>query len=301
MNERLQVTAVTTIAQAVRVGAARLDGIAESPGLESRLLLAHALGLTRNDLIRDAIRPVDTAAFEALLARRTAREPLALIVGRREFWSMDFQVSAATLVPRPDSETLIEAALSAFASRPAPARILDLGTGTGCLVLALLQEFPSAFGIGIDLRPDAAALAKSNAVQNGLAGRVAFFVDDWARSLSGRFDLIICNPPYIPSQDIAALMPEVAWHEPKLALDGGVDGFDAYRAIIPSLPRHLEQDGVAILELGVRQSTQAAGMAQEADFDVSLCLDLAQVPRAMVLTRPNRRNKVWQSARNGLQ
>jgi release factor glutamine methyltransferase len=301
MNERQQVAAVTTIAQAVRVGAARLDGIAESPGLESRILLAHALGLTRNDLIRDATRPVDTAAFEALLGRRTAREPLALIVGRREFWSMDFQVSAATLVPRPDSETLIEAAVSAFASRPAPARILDLGTGTGCLVLALLQEFPSAFGIGIDLRPDAAALAKSNAVRNGLADRVAFCVDDWARSLSGRFDLIICNPPYIPSQDIAALMPEVALHEPRLALDGGVDGFDAYRAIIPSLPHHLEQDGVAILEIGVRQGTQVAGMAQAADFDVSLCLDLAQVPRAMVLTRPNRRNKVWQSARTGLQ
>ena len=131
-----------TIAQTIRDGAARLGGVADNPRLEARILLAHALGLTQNDLIRDPNRLVDTGVLETLLARRAAREPLALIVGRREFWSMPFRVSPATLIPRPNSETLVEAALAAFANRPPPRRILDLGTGTGCLLLALLKEFP---------------------------------------------------------------------------------------------------------------------------------------------------------------
>ena len=277
-----------TIASTIRDSAARLDGIADNPRLEARLLLAHALGITQNDLIGDPGRQIDTGTFEALLSRRIAHEPLALIVGRREFWSLDFQVSPATLIPRPDSETLIEAALAAFANRPPPRRIIDLGTGTGCLLLALLQEFPLAFGIGLDLAPDAAALAKANATQLGLIGRSAFVAGDWTNAVSGRFDLIISNPPYIPASDIETLMPEVARHEPRTALDGGSDGYDAYRAIVPILHHHIESTGAAILELGIGQAQYVTHLAREAGFETSLRLDLAEIPRAIVLNWPNR-------------
>jgi release factor glutamine methyltransferase len=283
----LRASKPVTIARAIDDGASRLEGIAERPRLEVRLLLAHSLGLSRNDLIRDPGRNVDIAAFETLLARRVAHEPLALIIGHREFWSMEFEVSSATLIPRPDSETLIEAALAAFADRPPPRKIIDLGTGTGCLLLALLKEFPGAFGIGLDLSLDAAALAKRNSTRFGLANRADFVVGDWTSPLSGRFDLIVSNPPYIPGGDIGTLMPEVAFHEPKRALDGGADGYDAYRAILPELAHHLEPEGTAILEMGFDQATYVTDLAREAGFDVSLCLDLANNPRAIVLTVPN--------------
>lgn len=278
---------LVTIAQAIREGADRLDGVAENPRLESRLLLAHALGLTQNDLIRDPARQIETTDFAALLHRRIAHEPFALIVGHREFWSLNFQVSPATLIPRPDSETLIDAALAAFAGRPSPKTILDLGTGTGCLLLALLTEFPSAFGIGLDCAPEAAALAKSNAVQLGLADRSAFVASDWTNPISGRFDLIISNPPYVPSAEIDTLMPEVAHHEPRSALDGGPDGYNAYRTIVRTLGPHLAGNGVAILELGFGQAKCVIDLARDAGFDPSVRLDLAKIPRAIVLTWPN--------------
>jgi release factor glutamine methyltransferase len=274
----------STVARALDHGAARLEGVADRPRFEARLLLAHALGLSQNALIRDPSRPVDATDFEILLARRTSHEPLALIVGHREFWSMEFEVSPATLIPRPDSETLIEAALAAFANRPSPRTIIDLGTGTGCLLLALLREFPTAFGVGLDRVPDAAALAKRNAMRLGLTERSAFVVGDWTNPLSGRVDLIISNPPYIPGPDIATLMPEVAHYEPKRALDGGVDGYDAYRAILPGLKRHLDPAGVAILELGLGQSRYITNLAREAGLNASLRLDWTQIPRVIVLT-----------------
>jgi release factor glutamine methyltransferase len=276
-----------TIARAVHDGAVRLSGIADNPGLEARLLLAHALGLAQNDLIRDPTRQVDTATYETLLARRIAREPLAMIVGRREFWSLEFQVSPVTLIPRPDSETLIEAALAAFADRAPPGKIIDLGTGTGCLLLALLSEFPTAFGIGLDLASDATSLAKANATRLGLANRSAFLAGDWTNSISGRFDLIISNPPYIPGPEIASLMPEVARHEPRRALDGGADGYDAYRRIVPLLPRHLLPNGVAVLELGQGQAIFVTDLALKAGLQASLRLDLAEIPRVIVLSMPS--------------
>ncbi len=290
-----------TVARVIRDGAARLNGIADNPRLEARLLLAHALGLTQNDLIRDPNRPVTIAAVEPLFARRIGHEPLARIVGHREFWSLDFQVSAASLIPRPDSETLIEAALAAFAKRPPPQKILDLGTGTGCLLLALLKEFPSAFGIGLDLGPDAAALAQANARHLGLADRSAFVAGDWTNPVSGRFDLIVSNPPYIPSPDIDTLMPEVGRHEPRRALDGGPDGQDAYRSILPVLGRHLEPDGSAILELGTGQARYVTELARTAGFEASLRLDLAGIPRAIVLTASNRKKTIWQGHKTGVR
>ena len=278
-------SAPTTVAEAIRDGAAQLGQIADNPRLEARLLLAHAIGLTRNDLIREPARPIDPARFHTLLARRAASEPIARILGNREFWSMRFEVSADTLIPRPDSETLIEAAIAAFANRAPPATILDLGTGTGCLLLALLRQFPTAWGIGVDLSPPAAALAQRNAVQLGLAERSGFIVADWTNSTSGHFDLIISNPPYIPAAEIETLMPEVARYEPRRALDGGIDGCDAYRIILPRLARHLAPDGVAILELGRGQANYVHALAREAGLDGSLRLDLARIPRALVLRR----------------
>jgi release factor glutamine methyltransferase len=288
-------TSISTIAQALRHGAEQLAVVADNPRLEAHLLLAHANGLTRTDLTREPTLPIDTAAYENYLARRITREPLALIIGRREFWSLEFQVSAATLIPRPDSETLIEATLAAFAGRSPPRRILDLGTGTGCLLLALLTEFPSAFGIGLDRAEEAAALAKANAARLGLADRSAFAVGDWTNPVGSSFDLIVSNPPYIKRSAIDSLMPEVANYEARTALDGGADGYDAYRTIVPRLRQHLEQNGAAVLELGEGQATYVAECAREAGLRTTLRRDLAAVPRAIVLTLCDREKIVWQS------
>ncbi len=226
---------------------------------------------------------MEIAEFEPLVARRAAREPLALILGRREFWSLDLAVSRATLIPRSDSETLIEAALDAFADRAPPQRILDLGTGTGCLLLAALTEFPAAFGVGVDRSADAVALAARNAAALGLSHRAAFVCGDWAQALAAPFDLVLCNPPYIPTSELKGLMPEVAGYEPSSALDGGQDGCSAYRDLLPDLPRLLNPDGVAVLELGVGQAETVADLAQEAGLAHGLRSDLSGITRALVL------------------
>lgn len=276
------------VAQAIRHGSAALRDIAGNPRLEARLLLAHMLGLTLNDLIRDPTRPVLQSDYDTLLARRTAHEPIAHITGIREFWSLPFRVSPATLIPRPDSETVVSAALAAFAGRSPPARILDLGTGTGCLLLALLTEFPSAFGIGVDLSPQAAALARDNARCLGLAGRCAMLSGSWADSLQGPFDLIVSNPPYIPAADIGALMPDVRCYEPLRALDGGDDGLAAYRMILPALDRLLRTDGIAVLELGSGQADLVGRLAAKAGFSCSIRLDYAGIARVLTLSRQAR-------------
>jgi release factor glutamine methyltransferase len=272
------------IADAIRHGAAvlRAAGI-DNPRLEARLLLAHALGLPVAALLRDPHASADPAGYDALLTRRAAHEPLAYIIGRREFWSLDFAVSPATLIPRPESETLIEAALAAFAHRTPPRRILDLGTGTGCLLLSALHEFPGAFGIGVDRSPDAARLAAANAAALGLAGRAAFLCADWAAPLAARFDLVLCNPPYIPTSDIDGLMQEVARHEPRGALNGGADGLTAYRQIVPCLPALLQPDGVAVLELGVDQAQAVVALAGKFGLTAITRPDLTGLPRAIVL------------------
>ncbi|MFM7422675.1 MAG: peptide chain release factor N(5)-glutamine methyltransferase [Alphaproteobacteria bacterium] len=266
----------------------RLRGAAiEAPRLEARRLLAHVLGTSEEALLRDprAAVPADKAAhFAALLARRVMHEPVAYLTGRVGFWTLELEVSPATLIPRADSESLIEAALEACADKGAALRVLDLGTGTGALLLAVLAELPVASGVGSDLKPEAAALAARNAARLGLAGRARFLAGDWAAALTGRFDLVLCNPPYIESAAIPGLMPEVARHEPASALDGGADGLAAYRHIIADLPRLLAPRGVAMLELGRGQQAAAEALARAAGLTPEACrADLGGVPRALVL------------------
>lgn len=274
-------TAAVTVGEALRQGAALLMAAGvDTPRLDARLLLGRAAGLSREALLRDPGREVDPAPYHSLLARRAAREPLALILGRQEFWSLDFEVSAATLIPRADSETVIEAALAAAPDRGRVCSILDLGTGTGCLLLAALTEFPAAWGLGVDRAAEAARLAARNAGALGLAARAAFLCGDWDGALSGRFDLVLSNPPYILGGDIAGLMPEVGRHEPSSALDGGPDGLDAYRHILAALPHLLAPGGTAVLEVGFGQADAVAALA---GGPVMFRSDLSGTPRAMVM------------------
>jgi len=276
-----------TIAEALRDGAAILiaAGI-DNHRLESRLLLAHALGCSSEDLIRDLSVKVGPSGFSTLLARRAAHEPMAFILGWREFWSLRFRVSPATLIPRPDSETVVEAALARFPSVQTELRALDLGTGTGCLLLSVLHDRPAAFGVGIDISEVAACLARRNACDLGLASRSAFLCGDWAESVSGRFDLVLSNPPYIVSAQLAGLMPDIAKHEPAAALDGGRCGLTAYRAIIAMLPRLLTAGGAAVLELGVGQLDAVRALSEAAGFWVETRRDLSGIVRAIILHPP---------------
>jgi release factor glutamine methyltransferase len=260
----------------------------EAPRLEARLLLAHAMACRTEDLLRDpraAVPPQAAERFGTLLRRRLEREPIAHLLGAAEFWSLPFLVSPATLIPRADSETLIEAALAAFPQRDEVRRVLDLGTGTGCLLLAALSEFPDAAGIGVDLVPDAAALARRNAAALGLAARAGFAVGWWGAAIDGgRFDLVLSNPPYVEAGAIAGLAPDVARHEPRSALDGGADGLDAYRALLPEVRRLLPPGGRAVIELGHGQRPAVETLARASGLRTLGCRsDLGGVERALVL------------------
>jgi release factor glutamine methyltransferase len=225
-----------------------------------------ALGLDTASI--DQRAPIDSAAREKLdayAARRLAGEPVWRILGEREFWGLPFRLSPATLEPRPDSETLVEAALAALPERRDDAlSILDLGTGSGCLLIALLSEFRAARGVGVDLSEEACATARGNAVLNGVADRAAIRQGEWTRGLSQRFDLIVSNPPYIPTAEIATLSPAVREHDPLLALDGGDDGLACYRALAASLPDSLAPGGLAVLEIGAGQGPDVTALMDAA-------------------------------------
>jgi release factor glutamine methyltransferase len=252
---------------AAAVAALAAAGV-ESPRREARLILAHVAGRTGDVLFpRDVeLDAVGARAFARAVERRAAREPLSRILGRREFWSLPFRLGPAALDPRPDTETLVEAVLARLAGRAAALSILDLGTGSGCIPLALLSELPAARAVGIDRSAAAAAIARENARALGLADRFAAVVADWDDALSGRFDVVVSNPPYIPSGEIAGLAPEVARHDPPAALDGGPDGLAAYRRIVPRLGALLKPGGLGALEIGcdqapaVRHLLAAAGL-----------------------------------------
>lgn len=256
--------------------------------LDAELLLAHALGIDRQDLLLDPDRWLTTdpqaRAFTALVARRAAHEPLAYLTGRREFWSLDFAVSPATLIPRPDSETLVEAGLQALAGATAP-RILDLGTGSGCLLIALLNERRDAFGVGIDLDTATVRMAAANAERLGVAGRSTWLGGSWFAPLSpqDRFDLIVCNPPYIPDADIPALAPDVRDHEPRLALAGGPDGLAPYRLLLPQLADRLRLGGRALFEFGLGQGEDLMALANACRLDALLIDDLTGRARCLLI------------------
>jgi release factor glutamine methyltransferase len=278
------------VAAALQAAAARLAAAEiEAPHREARILLAHALSLDLAGLMRrrDGVLTVaEGERFQALVERRAGREPAAAILGRREFWSLDFIVSKDTLIPRPDSELIIETAVALCGRRP-PGCILDLGTGTGCLLLSALSAFPRSWGLGVDLSPAAAAVARRNAERLGLAGRAAIMVGRWVEAIDARFDLLLCNPPYIPAGDIAGLMPEVARHEPRLALDGGTDGLDPYRILFADLPRRLTQGGTALFEFGAGQAEGLADLARSLGLPApEVRRDLGGHPRVMIMRCP---------------
>ncbi len=227
-----------------------------SPRGDARLLLQAALDRSAEALIRDPRAPVDRDGadrFLSWIARRRGREPVSRILGKREFWSLDFAVVPETLDPRPDSETVVAAALGWCGRRPEPLRVLDLGTGTGCLLLAILKERPDATGIGTDIATGAVAAASRNAARLGLAERASFRCADWDAGIAGAFDLILSNPPYIAAAEIGTLEPEVALWEPRSALDGGADGLNAYRRLAPAIAGRLAPGGAAFLEIGAGQ------------------------------------------------
>ncbi|GBQ54870.1 peptide chain release factor N(5)-glutamine methyltransferase [Acidomonas methanolica] len=252
---------------------------------EARLLAGWAAGTDLTGLLgRVSLKAVAARRFREGLKRRAAREPLAFITGRAGFWSLDVRVSPATLIPRADTETLIEALLELRPDRSAVRSVLDLGTGTGALLLAALAEYPQARGVGIDLSPDAALLARDNALENGLGDRAVFLCGNWAEALDARFDVVLSNPPYIESTAIPGLMPEVSRYEPERALDGGRDGLDAYRALSRALPGMLTPGGVGLLELGQGQddAVTALGRAQGLKV-VARRSDLGGIVRALAL------------------
>lgn len=275
-------------AEAGMIAAFRAAGV-DTPDLDARLLLQARLGLDRAGLRREAEagRVLTAPEAEALardVARRLARESVAVIVGEKEFWSLPLRVSRETLVPRPDTETVVEAALTALRGRSAP-RIADLGTGTGAILLALLAERPDAFGLGVDIGAAALRLARENARRLAVANRARFIRADFAAAFGpAYFDLIVSNPPYIATAEIAALAPEVR-QEPMLALDGGADGLSAYRAIAAEAPRALAPGGVLILEIGSAQAESVAEVFATAGMALTAppLRDLAGNPRVLVL------------------
>lgn len=262
----------------------------ESPRREARLLLAHALGASAQDLVAGNIPAVSAEAlarFESALARRAAREPLAYIVGFREFWSLNFAVGPGVLVPRPESEILIEEALRRFPDSSAPLRVLDLGTGSGCLLLAFLSERPNATGLGVDISDTALATAARNAKALGMQDRSQFLRSDWTKNITETFDAIFVNPPYIAGSELAGLDPEVAVYEPRVALDGGPDGLAAYRRLAGVLGDFLNPRGHGFFEIGQGQVNPVVTMFAQQEFriDGTVC-DLAGIPRCLVIGPP---------------
>ena len=265
----------------------RLAGL-ETPELDARVLVAHGLGVDEAALLAAPERRLDRHEAERLAAsavRRLAREPVARIIGSKEFWGLQFSVGPATLVPRPESETVVEEALSIVdgqGGRAQALRLADLGTGSGALLIALLKELPYACGIGTDVSPAALATARENADRLGCGERAAFVACDFASALTGPFDLVVANPPYVRSADIAGLEPEVRDHDPRTALDGGRDGLDAYRAIAADAGRLLAGGGHLVIEIGVGQAREVGMLFMTHGFVVAACrADLAGQPRAL--------------------
>ena len=277
------VTISPTLPDALREATDRLAGISETPRLDAELLMAHALNTGRSDMLLRQVALAVPDEFEALIERRMTNEPIAYITGSQAFWDLDLAVTPDVLIPRADSETLIQWALDHFADTVGPARILDLGTGSGALILAALSVFPDSQGVAIDVSNRALQVAADNAKRSGFGARVVlrhanWRVDGWAAEL-GQFDLILCNPPYVEAD--AALAPMVAAFEPPGALFSGTDGLADYRVLVPQMPSLLSSQGIAIFEIGHMQADAVCELAGKAGLNSAMRHDLAGKPRAL--------------------
>lgn len=273
-----------TVADALREAAAALAQVSDTPRLDAELLMAHALGVSRQALLLRAMRDPAPAVIASLIGRRLANEPVAYIVGSQEFLGRSFLVEPGVLIPRADSETTV---LAALAASPAPRRVLDCGVGSGALLLTVLAERPGAHGVGIDRSRKAVEVAGRNAIALDLDGACLIELADWTEpgwaDGLGRFDLVLANPPYV--EDAAQLDPQVRDHEPAGALFAGPDGLDAYRVLIPQLAALLGPAGVAVVEIGASQAGAVTALGEAAGFTAELHRDLANRPRALAFKK----------------
>ena len=274
-----------TAGEAIRAAAERLAPTSDTARLDAEVLMAHAFGVTRSDLLLRQMRDPVPDSFAALVERRAAHEPVAYIVGSQDFFGLTLAVSPAVLIPRGDSEVLVEAALAA---RPDARRVLDCGTGSGALLLAVLSHVPAADGIGIDRSAEALVVARGNAENLGLGNRAEMRLADWDQAdwalALGQFDLVLANPPYV--EEAAELDPSVRAHEPAGALFAGEEGLDAYRVLIPQLPQLLTPGGAALVEIGHTQAQAVAAIAAQVRFESRLHHDLGGRPRVLELQIP---------------
>jgi release factor glutamine methyltransferase len=263
------------VREALAAAAARLEAVGGTPRLDAELLMAHALGISREYMLLSRLDEKEPEAFESLVVRRLAHEPAAYIIGRRAFWTIELEVGPGVLIPRPDSETLIEAAVARFGEE-GPKRILDLGTGPGTLLLAALDQWPEATGLGVDASRVALGYARRNAVP-----RAEFRLGDWDDGVGERFDLILCNPPYVEAG--ADLPAEIARWEPDVALYAGADGLAAYRRLAPRLGRLLAPGGIACLEIGAGQEEIVSALFAAQGFTMESRSDLNGIARCLIL------------------
>lgn len=282
---------MATAGQAINAAAHRLGEVGiDTAHYDARLLVAEVLGVEMRRLPgcqHADLNGRETERLEALLARREAREPMAHILGRRGFWTLEFQVTADTLDPRPDTETLVEAVLGAIGDKTRPYRLVDFGTGTGCILLSLLSELGRATGLGVDASAGALEVARRNADALGFTRRAEFRLGNWGEGLDGAFDIVVSNPPYIPDAEIDGLQPEVARFEPRSALAGGPDGLGCYRALIPHMARLLAPGGIAALEVGAGQAADVAGLLAVSGLPgAATRRDLGGIERCVIVRRP---------------
>lgn len=272
---------MTAIARALSRATQTLSATSDTPRLDAELLMAHALGIERDTLLLARQDQMVPAAYPALVERRRGGEPVAYITGKRAFWNIELEVGPGALIPRPDSETLMIAAIEHFADVRGPKRILDLGTGPGTLLLAALDQWPQATGLGVDSSEAALGYAAANARRLGLANRAQFKLGDWAAGVSEAFDLVLINPPYVA--DDAELAPDIAEHEPAEALFAGSEGLDDYRRLAPDIARLIAPGGLAAIEIGHDQAEAVAELLAAHGLEPRLARDLAGRPRAMLI------------------